>query len=860
MPAWQPGNGQHTASSTSTPPYGASPAALKPVEHPRPLQEALHPAGQQHAFTYYHGRVGVSTIPGEDADQYAQYDDGFTGCVSPMARSAGLAGSQLLDGPGTVPCNLTTRLANRPNGVPLATIMEQCSRSTLNSRVSLLSMGRPPHPTASIHPSPDRTSDKALPTRDQATRKRAQEEIQPTIEKPAPIQADAVSPAKPPEFRGGNAEHRISGKRLSAFFRDVLHTVQPTSRTRPWSFSLTQTTTAKTKDRQKDPAHGGPRSQPETDTAQTLRNQASTARSASGSTLTPTSTPCRDDQTRSRKISSMADGGFSAHADPPLLAHSPPEPSSMSDTSCVPQLMPLPVVTRSCEQPASVYSVPPKPRDGAHNGGHPVGVPRHPSENGRASPVQYALDSVPACLRNAASLAECDGVRISSRNASFCSTVSTSYSGAVLGVDLDLDRQFVGVQTLHCSRSSTPVALPVWFTPQMAELERQASVSESPEREQKAVLPPTSHSMRSFALPSLLPIAAASGIVTPNYNTPKISFYSPSGNLIQPESSSSPGTNSSEFSASPTVAASYYNHRGQPTRKASSPAGICLPPARPALLPMMTPPVFSAPLPAHLRHHHNYQHREKSQIQSTESFIIPTAVVKGCGGIVKSPSFTPRSGTRHQHAQSRSGSYRRHHRSTRSLIDDLRFEVNFIKAGLITTASTACNPPRKGRTLRKRHMDDKKTAKYTSTRQTGHTGSSTRNRLLVEEKKGRVPGPSHEHDHRALGPLAGQALRICFCQPYDGAGEPEHMVIADSSCISASRTASHGSDKISRAQEIGQEAESELPNARIVGRKTGPKDRSQNNSAIRRASGRIRTTRDNVVSVGVGLRVATVGA
>ncbi|CAN9158448.1 unnamed protein product [Alternaria alternata] len=79
----------------------------------------------------------------------------------------------------------------------------------------------------------------------------------------------------------------------------------------------------------------------------------------------------------------------------------------------------------------------------------------------------------------------------------------------------------------------------------MAELERQASISESPpDPNQVPEAVPPRCSITSSALTSFLPIAAASGIVRPNYDTPKISFFSPSGNLIQPEGSSTPGTTS----------------------------------------------------------------------------------------------------------------------------------------------------------------------------------------------------------------------------------------------------------------------------------------------------------------------------
>lgn len=866
-------NSQNTAFSTSTPPYGSSPAALKLVDHESPQHQALHLPGQDD-FTYYNDYVNPTTIPGIDTDEYAQYDDGLTGCAASFG-STGHVGSQLLDGPGSVPCNLTARLANRSNGAPLATIIEQCSHSTLNSRVSLLSVGRVPHPSCSIDSSTDHASQNSLRNREDKALQRIQEDTgkrqvqgdtperrlsgtqSPTLEKVSGIHADAISPTHRPDFETRDAKQNATGKQLSAILRDVFHTVQATSRTKSWCSSMTQTITAKTKDRVVS-TYGGPRShQHEIGTAQTIRGQESIPRSTVGSILDPTSTLLGKSQTTSRQIPSTVDVRSSAPADLPLLAWPPPESRSTIDNSSVPYSLPLSIVTHSREKSTSMYPVPPpKPRDEAHSSGTSESLMLR-SEDRAASPFQDTFDGVPVCSRKVASLTDYDRARNSPRNASSCSTASTSYSGAVVGIDLDLDHRFVGVHTMRRTRSSTPVALPVWFTPQMAELERQASVSESPELEQRTVVPPLSHSMRSFALPSLLPIAAASGIVTPNYNTPKISFYSPSGNLIQPESSSSPGTNSSEISRSPT---SYHDHSSRPTRKAA----ICLPPVRPALLPRVTPPASSAPLPAHLRHHHNYRHREKSQIEPMEpSFVIPTAVVKGCGGIVKSPSYsnTPRSGTRHDRKHSRFGSYQKNRRSTRSVVHDLRYEVNFLKAGLITAAFASCGPSRKGKTPQKRHRARNRAAVDALMQGKKNDIDSGSVKPVTEmEEKGRIPTTLHEHDHGALGLLTGHILRICFCQPYDGAGEPTHVVTADSSCISGLRSGSHGSDKVRRAREITRDVDGELPNTRVVGRTSDPDDDSEKRSAFAGASGRIRTASESVVGVAVGLRVATIGA
>lgn len=822
MPALQSGNynlldrsnGQGPASSTSTPPNAPSPAPLKLVGDDFVPREALQSAGPD-GFAARQGLVDSSTLPGKDADGYSEYDDRHTDCT--VTGSTELARSRFLDRPGAAPCNLTTRLANRSNGPPLETIVEHHSRSTLNSRLSLLSLARL-----------------------------------------AALQESEIAQTNTADSQIRDAEHTSGDQRVSSFLRNVLHTVQDTSRARPWSSPLIQTATVTSRKKRAEPTQRSQRShQYDSDASQTICAGLSTPRMSNGSTSALSPTPPEHCQTRSRQTSSSADVKLSARADLPFLTGLTHGSDFINDPSPVPHLLSPSVATRSRERFTSVHPVQPKPREGAHNSGT-AEVPALLSERRSDTPVQNTLQSVSVYPGNAPLLAQCDCAIEASRNASFCSTLSTSYSGTVLGVDLDLAPELIGVQNLRRSCSPTPVAPPVWFTPQMAELERQASMSESPEQTLNDRPNTTSHSIKSFALPSLLPIAAASGIITPNYSTPKISFYSPSGNLIQPESNSSPGTSSLEISGSPTLKASYYySIRSTPIHQAP-PATTCSPPVRPALVPMTTPPIFSAPMPAHLRHHHNYRHPEMSQIEFTGSFVLPTPAVRGCGGMVKSPSFTPRSGTWQQHNKSKSGSFHGHHRSIGSIVRNLRFEARFYKARLITRACTSCGPSGKGKVLRKRHMVNRGAEGGSSSHQKNNASSAAT--TVVVEEKARISSTSHKHDDSTLGPLAAHTLRICFCQPYDGAGRLTNNVAADAPCISNSRSASDGVDQAKRDRERVNEPDSELPNARVVSKKTDSTDKGDKKAAIGRIGTRARPRSDSVVSVGVGLRVATVGA
>jgi hypothetical protein len=299
----------------------------------------------------------------------------------------------------------------------------------------------------------------------------------------------------------------------------------------------------------------------------------------------------------------------------------------------------------------------------------------------------------------------------------------------------------------------------------MAELERQASLSESPESE-RATTGVAYRSIRSSALTSLLPIATASGIVRADYNTPKISFYSPSGNLIQPEGSSSPEISTST-TGSPLRRILNYNKFKSPTAYHTLAASACSPPARPTLIPMTTSPAYTAPLPYHIRPHHNYGHPEPSQIDSYESLIEPTPPVKGCGGIIRARSSALHSGTRHLPLKTTKSRFRhKRRRSKKSVIHDLRSDVSFYKSRYIALATQSCAATRnsmKEKTLRKRQFTTSKRSKPLQ-----HT--SNPNQISALRKTTRGP-----RQKSVSVPLAGHALRICFCQPYDGAGEPTCM-------------------------------------------------------------------------------------
>jgi hypothetical protein len=359
----------------------------------------------------------------------------------------------------------------------------------------------------------------------------------------------------------------------------------------------------------------------------------------------------------------------------------------------------------------------------------------------------------------------------------------------------------------------------------MAELERQASISESPGSKLASAEEPTRRSFTSSALTSLLPIAAASGIVQLNYDTPKISFYSPSGRLIQSEGSSSPETHAVHC-GSPSVRRSNFNNPAKHAARRNLTATGYLPPVRPALLPMTTPPVPTAPLPAHLRYHHNYRHPERSHIESCESFIESSPLATECGGMVRTNSFLLRSGTRQSPPRKRSaGPKEQRHRSTRSLLHDLKGDVSFYKSRYIALAAQSCGSSQKskekGKTLRKRDT-------AADRRHPPHSTNKPRQRAATRDE------PRQNAHESLLGPLAGHILRICFCQPFDGVGKP---------------CATHQVDhkQATRKKQVDRQAGNEVAARPVVYKKTTSR-RSKTSSSIRPKE---HMRSDSAMSVGV---------
>lgn len=880
--------------NTPNPAYRASSAqrTLHPAATGGPQGANANPYGapSPHAFPRdplaYHRAVGdtCSSHPQASSQQgFPPPNDGCNHDFTSEAEDVQDCRNQQHARGRAVPYNLAVRLANRSNGAPLATIVEQGSYSTLNSRGSRLSVGPFPSLRVAENTSPGRRASlKVSPSPDDHALERIAEDahIERVLDsttrtpcKPYNKDSDALFPVdkvttpsmhstldhpQTTQYQTGEMKRNEITSNSKGFFRGVLHNVRAASRTRSRSSSA-HTSTAEHHEPRPETTDDGPNShgyalEMRLQDNDRLSTPLCVPMTPKGVTLS--SAP----EHHNRDVRTLtADCARSARLDFPLhqdLEHPLPiqnRPVAMSQLS-----EPL-TATRLYQRACSVRLVHPEARDEFQNGGRDD-ISILSAKSGNPNPNGKDFYGLSASSKATYSFTGEDRNKETSQNASFCSTVSTSYSGTVVGVDIDLQHDFP--YPIPRSRSSTPVAQS-WFTPQMAELERQVSATESPEAKRVHRAEPSRRSITSSALTTLLPIAAASGIIRPNYETPKISFFSPSGNLIQPEGSSTPGTTSaSEFGGSPIVNASTCS---KPTSASYSvfPA-TCLPP-RPSLKPMTTPPTSSVPLPAHLRHYHNYRHPEKSQINSGtecgESFIVVAAEVKGCDGIVRTNTLSTHPQERRSCEETKACPRYKRHRSAGILVQKLRYEANSRKNRLITAvlASTTA----KGRILHRRNSP------------TTH-GSILHEQKSVDavtsgNKRASIRHTRPKRNTGFFGPAAGHFLRICFCQPYDGAGKPTHDMAGRTLCMRKQSSVRHGKSKKESPRRHGKDVDVDavLPNARVV---TGADcKKSSINSArkrmrVRREQGGstlspnhlARLQGDGATDAGVAARAATV--
>jgi hypothetical protein len=766
----------------------------------------------QDPYAYY--KAFLNTESSWTADQHG---DGGTGSPpTPDAESVLGYAEQQQNKPRPVPYSVAVRFANRSSGAPLTTIAEQGSASTLSSRSSPL---RLPSNRIVQHASPGCASRMSMRSRDEAVINSIHEEDQ--DERTFCRDTDLDVPSE--ERRGNKSEScnvkataavsasleyqmstiprlpelglDMESKGVKGFLRGVLTKVRSNTRSRSRSSSSTDLPVPKP-NRWSDASppsqsdrNAGVRTDPQrpldliTASTTLLRSTPSLARHVSKHPATHGSSP-------TVRPKPSAD----------LSASTPSVSPSTSEPELAPvglRLPPIPDLSR-IQYNEEACSVPPQPRDAALD---PVRHAATTVSSRSRDELTTRPDGASARRNNEWSL---DGLaRNASLNASFCSSMSTSYSGTVLGIDLDIQHDFP-----HTTRRSVT---PVWFTPEETEMVQVPN--RGLQAEGVTTLPHRSGT--SPALMSLLPIAAAEGIVQQNFTTPQLAFYSPSGNLVQardaspmPTSASSWRSNSYLVGTPPTTTL-YHNDATATSAMSMLSSAVASLPARPAPASLTTPLQSTAPLPEHLRHQLNFHKVDRLQTESMHDseIMLPSRVVitsnfpvPGCDGVVREGNLVPPSGVlQSPQKHSKIGS------SISCLCIGDENRLAFHTSSLL--GSKGLSRPRTG---------------YISGRKLRKKG----NKL----KKRQDPRSCTVLEQATIGPIAGHALRVCFCQPYDGVGS----LPGELGCGGVATTQLGGFRDETHASPT--RVRESTPNARIVAEGNG--------------KGRGRARRDSVVSVG----------
>lgn len=614
-----------------------------------------------------------------------------------------------------VPHNISCRIANRSTGLPLETIIEQRSYSTLHSELSL---GSTNHQHL-VFRTADRTASTAhAPQPGRCMNKTALHNIQDHIDQqkyeekeiddpagsvvdPALLCADLYS-AAPIALRiehgqpSGGPQHQnhcddSEGKGLKGLLRGVIQHVRGASgrsESQPsllnWSSPVESQTERADTTREACPHIRDQEGESEFTEGGKRAYDVSARTDSISRFLTHTPDTCG----KNSKISS---------SDPETLARGPSTvwhiPSkSLSALVHLPELsLPGPHLPDLCD--ARFMCKASKMRE-AQDGYTSSGAHTLSRSMRDDNSTRHTFNGISIDHSDTPSLYDYDQFQ----ETSLCSTDSTDYSGTVLGIDLDLKLDFA---------PASPHINPIWVRTQTSSPSQQVPSGE--------VATPPGHppySITSSALPILLPLAAASGIVQPNYTTPHVSFYSPSGNLIQTEDSSSP-----VFSTSDHQTSTYLRE----------------PLARPAIIPLTTPPQSSIPLPLHLKKSRKKQNKSYHE----ESHIVPQSIspiilgnVKGCGGIIRMNSLTPHSGI---------PSCSKHHSKPNHTFPSFS-----------------------------RHFKSKSTFSNVYTSRTGSsiwtscTSFKGNNRITRQKPDGRSAFSSTAASE--FGPIVGRVIRACFCQ------------------------------------------------------------------------------------------------
>jgi hypothetical protein len=435
--------------------------------------QALQPSLQD-PLTYYASFLSTGIPSGYDMIVSPQRDDDYT-CHTEVIGAQG-PGSQRSK-VRAIASHMAVRMANRSNGAPLATIIEQVSYSTLSSRGSLLSVSRFPSIHLARGPSPARAAHRVSRNLDENTLDR--------IHMEAPQEHSRAHASGPYATLQDNGRSRLivdsstpmksirqelpqsprsqisdTGNENEGCFPDVLRNVRVASQTRSRSFLVTHTSNVEEREGRSEMSASSP-PHCQTQGEHNRPRQGACLQSCGALNCTPglfsatPSTPILASQATNRKTS-MTDPRLSAStpASKPTEQFFLPPFESFTSIEHMSQVLAPSVAGSSRVLPPSVRLVPPEPRDVACLTAT-AGASTLSKECNDSHSAQNAFYGVPVTPDSTSSLHKHNCAKEVSRNASLCSTVSTSYSGTVLGVDLDV--QFKTPESVRQSSSPMPV-------------------------------------------------------------------------------------------------------------------------------------------------------------------------------------------------------------------------------------------------------------------------------------------------------------------------------------------------------------------------------------------------------------------
>ncbi|KAH3960279.1 hypothetical protein HBI56_214770 [Parastagonospora nodorum] len=431
----------------------------------------------QETFAFYNAILNTDASPGGGTNEPLRYDDSSTRNTDVIGAQEG-EGQQC--GVRAIPYHLDVRFANRSNGAPLSTIIEQGSYSTLNSGGSLLGASHLPSSSSAGMPSPggaayrdsrildgsivDRSPENTPQKYTMAHASGAyrilsdNDQHHRIIDTTTPITTAQELPQSP-KMQISEPDTRYSDVRPRDVLRGLLQNVRAASRTQSRSSSLTHTPVVGKRDSRPETNDSSPLCQVPGDYHGPKQAACLTGGHTSNAMQSLFSTtphaPILSSRPTNRKTSltshSVAAGEPTCQPSkqlslPPFKHIHTPEP--------IPRTLVTPGVWPSRDRASSVRLVPPEPRDVACVTAS-VGASTF-SE--RCNDINSTLDTfygVSVLSESASSLHKHECAKQPSQNTSFCSTLSTSYSGTVLGVDLDL--QFKTPGSVRHSSSPMPV-------------------------------------------------------------------------------------------------------------------------------------------------------------------------------------------------------------------------------------------------------------------------------------------------------------------------------------------------------------------------------------------------------------------